>query len=387
LSEANADAGRMAGMNELDTRIRAAIDAHGGSIDFTQFMEMALYEPELGYYVRSEAAIGAPGDFVTAPEMTHLFGAALARQAQQVLQEVGGGIVELGPGTGKLAFDLLTHLPESAWPEHYTLVERSPALREQQSRRLAQLPAALRSRIIWRDTVPVTRGLLLANEVLDALCVQCFRTTVSTILPLRVAAGAQGFGFVEGGPDPALEAWWQDLTSRLELEPEPGYQSERCVDLDAALAPWTEPLEQGLALFVDYGYPEHEYYHWDRHSGTLLCHHRHQVHADPFVHVGQQDITASVDFTAAARVLQRAGMRIDGFCSQAWFLLGCGLETLLLEVQQGDPATALQVGQSVKRLLLPGEMGDRIQVLGASRGCDIEWLGFKPNNQLGRLVR
>ena len=372
-------------MNELEARIRAAIDMQEGSIAFALFMEMALYEPGLGYYVRPEATIGEQGDFVTAPEMTHLFGAALARQATQVLQTVGGGIVELGPGTGKLAFDLLSHLPESVWPEHYTLVERSPALREQQSRRLAQLPLALRQRVGWSDVVPATRGLLLANEVLDALRVQCFRTNEATVLPLHVGVDADGFGFVEGLPDDGLKAWWQDLTSRLNLNPDAGYQSERCEDLDAALAAWTEPLEEGLALFLDYGYPEHEYYHWDRRTGTLLCHHQHQVHADPFVHIGQQDITASIDFTAAARGLGRAGLRIDGFCSQAWFLIGCGLETLLHDVQQGDQALALQAGQAVKRLLLPGEMGDRIQVLGASRGCDLEWLGFVPNNQASRL--
>ncbi len=359
-------------------RLRAEIETAGGAIPFRRFMELALYAPGLGYYVAGASKFGAAGDFVTAPEISPLFGRLLAAPCAQVLERLGGGdLLEFGAGTGAMAVQVLSRLEElGRLPDHYFILEVSPELRQRQARTLeAQVPH-LASRVEWLEGLPHDfSGVMLANEVLDAMPVERFRKGDTGVERQWVA-----------WEEKRLLAQWRDAEGELAaalaaIEAEvgelpPGYRSE----LNPSLAPWltavAESLRQGLLLLIDYGYPRREYYHPQRHMGTLRCHFRHHAHDDPLLLPGLQDITAHVDFTAVAEGGRQAGLERLGYATQARFLLGCGLDRLLAESDPLQVADHLTLVQGVKQLVSPTGMGEQFKVMALGKGVEGELAGF-----------
>lgn len=366
--------------------IRAEIVAAGGRLPFDRFMDLALYAPGLGYYVAGAAKLGAAGDFVTAPEVSPLFGACLAVQVAEVLERLGGGdILELGPGTGSMAVQVLSGLNRlDALPGRYRLLEPSPDLRERQQDALTRSHPGLVGRCEWLDRLPVGfRGVILANEVLDAMPVQRFR--VGEGGAVEECFVCERAGGLEDAWGPIRSPGLGETVAGLQaagLAGSPGYSSEVNLRLGPWLAALGETMTAGLALLIDYGYPRSAYYQPDRSMGTLMCHVRHRAHPDPYLHIGLQDITAHVDFSAAARAGLDAGFALAGFSTQGHFLIGCGIERLMLG-ENGAPDLDLALG--AKQLLLPAAMGERFKVLGLTRGVAGPWCGFSVRDLSDRL--
>jgi len=372
--------------------VRAALAAHGGWLAFDDYLRIVLYAPGLGYYSAGSAIFGASGDFVTAPELSVLFSRCVARQCMQVLQQTGGDILELGGGSGALAAGVLTTLQEQGLlPEHYYLLEVSAALRQRQQQRIGALPAALRSRVQWLESMPGApiSGVILANEVADALPFKRFVTHAEALLERGVALSAHGQLIdADRAAQPALQAQVAQLVASLGRHSAPwpwpsGYQSELC----PLLAPWiaaiAAALGRGAALLLDYGLARSEYYHPQRGGGTLRCHFRHRAHEQPLLYPGLQDISAWVDFTRVAEAAVDAGLSIAGYCSQAAFLLGTGIEADL-----ADSATALErarLASEARQLLLPEAMGESFKVMALTREPDAALRGFQYQDLRGSL--
>jgi SAM-dependent MidA family methyltransferase len=353
--------------------IRAFMQAQGGVIGFDAWMRLALYAPGLGYYSAGATKFGGGGDFITAPEVSSLFSRCLARQAAEVLRETGGGILELGAGSGRMAADVLIELGAlDVLPEHYYILEVSADLAQRQRARLAQLPADLARRVQWLDRwpEPTLRGVVLANEVLDAMPVERFvlREGTDGMQPraLGVAVEGEGFAWREMDPSPELAHAVAGILASLPESLPDGYVSEVCLAFQPWMASLAARLEQGVALLIDYGLSRSQLYHPDRVHGTLRCHFRHRAHDDPFVNVGLQDITAWVDFTRVADAAESADLDVLGFTTQAAFLIGAGMETLLtgdLQSAAGDARRQAQLAGEARRLMLPGEMGEIFKVI------------------------
>ncbi len=369
--------------------LRAEIANAGGAISFARFMDLALYAPGLGYYRAGARKFGPGGDFVTAPELSPLFSRCLARQCREILQALGGGeILELGAGSGVMAADLLLELRAlDALPERYAILELSGELRERQRQMLTERAPDLLERVAWLEKLPEPgfRGLVLGNEVLDALPVECFRITAHGPRRLMVTWTATGLAWAEGEEDAAVTATVARIEAKLGWRLPEGYTSEYVPHLEDWLRAIAEPLAVGALLFVDYGYSRRAYYHPERIAGTLRCHYRHRVHADPLILPGLQDITASVDFTAVADAADATGLEIGGYASQNYFLFGCGLMELLAEVDAADTVRYLEQVRQVKLLTLPGEMGDRFQAIALTRNLNIPLHGFAVRDERGRL--
>jgi len=361
-------------------RLRDAIRDAGGRLTFDRYMALALYEPGLGYYSAGQARFGAGGDYTTAPLMTPLFSRTLARQTAEVLERLGGGdVLEFGAGTGRMAADVLLELDDrDRLPERYLILEVSGSLQEEQRRTLDELPARLRHRVTWLERLPEVplRGVVLANEVLDALPVKRLQADEEGLQELVVVERGDGFGWEAAPAGRELTRAVGTIETALGRELPAGYVSEWCPEL----APWIRTLasvlDTGAALLVDYGFPRAEYYHPQRAMGTLLCHYRHRAHDDPFAYPGLQDITAFVDFSAAADAAAGAGLDVIGFNTQAHFLMGAGLPAMIEEAVAGDPNRGAALAQQAKPLLFPDEMGERFKVLGLGRGLDEPLAGF-----------
>ena len=362
--------------------IRNEIASSGGWITFARYMELALYTPGLGYYSSGSCKFGAGGDFVTAPELTPLFGRALARQAAQVLRATGGDILELGPGSGRLALDLLTALEAlDCLPEHYFMLEVSADLRTRQAELFRQQAPHLLPRLSWLDTLPAAHtGLVLGNEVLDALPVHRIHWRTDGPVEQGVAVDDAG-GFVWRDhplpPGPLLDA-------ARSLDMPIGYVSEIAPAVPALVASLAERLARGVLLFLDYGFPRHEYYHPQRQGGTLMCHHRHRAHDDPFCLPGLTDLTAHVDFTAVAEAGHAAGLSLLGYTDLARFLVNCGLLELLQAQEPGTPEY-YRAAAAVHKLLQPSEMGELVKAIALGRGVAAPLLGFEVGDRSGRL--
>ena len=372
LPEPGADA--LAHSDRLLAAIRHEIVASGGAIAFSRFMELALYAPGLGYYSAGATKFGAAGDFITAPELGPLFGRCLGSALAPVLAELGAGadLLELGGGSGAFAAALLPRLAElGALPARYRLLEPSADLRQRQRARLAEeLPAALFERVDWLDALPDApwRGVLFANEVLDALPATRFCLRGGEVMEEHVGLDDGGrLRRLDRPADALLTAAVRHLERQLGREFADGYRSEVLVQLPYWMQAVGGALETGLMLFVDYGYPRAEYYLPQRTDGTLVCHYRHRAHDDPFFLPGLQDITAFVDFTAVAEAGHAAGFELAGYSSQAMFLLGNGLEQALQEGAD-DALSMHRRAEQARRLVLPGEMGDRFKAIGLQRG-------------------
>ena len=367
-------------------RLHRRIDQEGGCIPFDGFMAAALYEPGLGYYSSGLMPFGEQGDFVTAPESGSLFARCIARCIASVLKPLDQGVVlELGAGSGALAVDLLGELNKlDALPARYYILERSAAMRALQESRLnRQLPDAM-PRIEWLNALPVepVAGVIFGNEVADALPVKRFRWHHGRVRELGIGWQDRGLSLCERGGD-EVERYVQQLARIGNWEGE--YQSEFCPSLPAWISSLADILSQGLLLLVDYGYARAEYYHPQRSMGTLMCHYRHHAHDDPLWLPGLQDITAFVDFTAIAEAATAAGMRLEGFASQARFLIGCGIDQLMAEVDTADTRQFLKLSNEAKRLMLPGEMGERFKVIGFTRGMPQNIKGFDSEDLRSRL--
>lgn len=376
---------------ELQRRIREEIRNAGGCISFARYMEMALYEPGLGYYSAGATKLGRDGDFTTAPEISPLFGRCLARQVAEILEHLGvGDVLEFGAGSGRLAADLLRELDRlHCLPQRYLILEVSADLRERQRWRIGTDAPQLLSRVRWLDALPVDRfrGAILANEVLDAMPVERVRKGEDRRWYERcVREAGHGFDWIDL-PVAAGSAMARAL-ARIERDSGSlpnGYTTE----VNPRLPPWFralgDVLSHGAILIIDYGCSRCEYYHWQRADGTLLCHYRHRAHADPFTLIGLQDITAWVDFTAAAAAAHCAGFTVRGYTTQAQFLIALGITDLLAEAVDAWPTERFVFAQQVQTLTLPGEMGEHMKVLGLTRGMSRSLRGFTTANHLHRL--
>ena len=373
------DAQAEAHSERLVEHVRERIGAAGGEIPFDEYMDLALYAPGLGYYSAGARKFGEAGDFVTAPEVSPLFGKCLGRQCAEVLAELAGGdVLELGAGSGAMAADVLAELEAlGRLPQHYYILEVSADLRERQRETLAARVPGLLDRVEWLDA-PLTqfRGVLLANEVLDALPVSRFRISEDGIAEQFVGWSGRRFEPRWRAADADFADDVRQLLADLPAPLELPYVSEISRRLPAFIRTFAETIQAGLMLFIDYGYPRGEYYLPERRDGTLMCHYRHRAHDDPFVYPGLQDITAFVDFTAVAETGVACDLELHGFTSQAQFLLGGGLYDLLPNINPGDTVRSLEISQQVQKLTMPGEMGDRFKVLGLSRGVERLVSGF-----------
>jgi SAM-dependent MidA family methyltransferase len=387
----------LAASRALAGRIADAITGAGGAIDFPRYMELALYEPDLGYYTGGARKFGAEGDFTTAPELTPLFGHTLARTLAPVLREPGSELVELGAGTGRLACDLLDALRElDALPAHYSILELSGELRARQREALEARHPALLARVRWLDALPpAVHGAMVANEVLDVVPVHLVHWTADGPMERCVALAGAGIGGRGiAGADPSFA--WVDrpitergLSAAIDRLPIPatadGYLSEVAPAAAALAASLVERLQHGVALFIDYGFGRAEFYHPQRRQGTLMCHYRQHAHTDPFFLPGLQDITAHVDFTAIAEAAVDAGGRLAGYTTQAHFLLDAGIAGLLGRTPADQPGRYLPQAAAAQRLLSPAEMGELFKVMTIARGCDLALPGLGARD-LSRLL-
>ena len=375
--------------NRLTGSIRAELARSGGWMPFDRFMELALYAPGLGYYTAGARKFGEAGDFVTAPEISPLFARCLARQCRQLLEELAGGdLLEVGAGTGVLATDLLLELEAlQMLPERYFILEVSPDLQQRQRETLTLRAAHLLDRVQWLDAMPEPgfSGVVIANELLDAMPVSRFTIAESGVQEGFVRWSDEGFEHHWGEPvTPGLKG----AVTALQAELGPfavGYVSE----LNLRAGPWLRSLAQrigrGAALLIDYGYPGAEYYHPQRSMGTLMCHYRHRAHDAPLILPGLQDITAHVDFSSIAKTGLDAGFELKGYTTQAHFLLGCGLDSLLMESDPNEIESHITLMQAVKRLTMPTEMGERFKVVALGKGIESSLMGFGLRDLSGRL--
>ncbi|OGI44795.1 MAG: hypothetical protein A2150_05990 [Candidatus Muproteobacteria bacterium RBG_16_64_11] len=377
------DAHERALSERLSTVIRDEIARAGGTLPFARFMELALYAPGLGYYSAGRQKFGAAGDFITAPEMGNLLARCLARNVAPVLRELpDGDLLEAGAGSGALAADLLLALEAlEQLPRRYFILEVSAELRTRQRATLAQRAAHLAGRMHWLDDLPPAfRGVVLGNELLDAMPVQRFRLANGALRELQVAWDQGRFVWREAPAGAELETIAAQRIAPLALPD--GYNSEVGLAAEGWVRTVAEHLMAGVLLLIDYGFPRHEFYHAQRAHGTVMCHYRQRAHPDPLILVGLQDITAHIDFTAVAEAAHGAGLDILGYTGQGQFLVASGIVEL---ANVADPRARLSLTQEIKKLTLPHEMGELFKVFAAGRGVDCVLPGFALDDRRGRL--
>jgi len=362
----------------LADEIRAEVERHGGWISFTRYMEMALYAPGLGYYVAGAAKLGSEGDFVTAPEISPLFGRTLAGQVADILRHTGGGVLELGAGSGALALTLLEELQAgNRLPDRYWILEVSPELAQRQRRLLLLRLPGLAGRVEWITSLPPRfTGVVVANEVLDALPVHLLAWREEDLRERGVTWKGEGFAWAERKPGPGA---LRDAAAALQIDAP--YQSEVSIAVPALVRTLAGALDRGVLLCVDYGFGRREYYHPQRNGGTLMCHYRHRAHDDPFLFPGLQDITAHVDFTSVAEAGIGAGLQLLGYTTQAQFLINCGVVELLARTSAEQTAAYLPLAAGVQKLISPAEMGELFKVIALGRGVPPPLAGFKTGDK------
>ena len=367
--------------NQLSALIRAEIAAHGGWIPFVRYMELALYAPGLGYYTAGSRKLGREGDFTTAPELTPLYGQTLARQAAEVLEQDCDAILEIGAGSGALAASLLAELERHGrLPQHYYILEVSPDLRERERDLLAAKLPHLLERVIWLNRLPPEfTGMVIANEVLDAMPVHIARVGAGGTEEAGVSVENNAFVWAY------RPAAGELIAPAQALDLEPGYQTEIPLVACGFVRTLGQMLTRGVVLLVDYGFPAREFYHSQRNTGTLMCHYRHRAHADPFFLPGLQDITSHVDFSAVARAGEEAGLATLGYDSQAQFLINCGITTLLEGTPPEKAAAYLPLAAAAQKLLSPAEMGELFKVIALGKNFHDPLLGFRSGDRRASL--
>ena len=379
LPQPSADA--LAQSARLLETIEAELAAAGGWIPFARYMELALYAPGLGYYSGGARKFGPGGDFITAPELTPLFGQALAAQVEQVMRASAPELIEVGAGTGLLAADLLLELERrDCLPERYGILELSGELRERQFDTLAAKAPHLAVRVQWLDALPERfAGAVVANEVLDVMPVHLVVSRAEGLFErgVAIAADAAGARRLCWADVPAAGAVAEAALALALPVPQSGeYVTELNLAGKAWVAAWAERLQAGALLLIDYGYPRAEYYLPSRSGGTLLCYYRHHAHGDPFLWPGLNDITAFVDFTAVAEAGFEAGLDVQGYTTQAQFLFNCGVLECLERRGPQESADYIRAARAVQRLTAPQEMGELFKVIALSRALDGPLLGF-----------
>jgi SAM-dependent MidA family methyltransferase len=339
--------------------IRKEIAAHGGWISFARYMELAVQ----AYYGRSDRQFGAQGDFVTAPELGSLFGRSLARQMEQI----EGPILELGAGSGALAETLLKELERE-----YLILETSGALRSRQAARLG-------GKVKFLDRLPEAfRGVVIANEVVDAMPVHAVRWNGTAVLE-------RGVAFSEKPIWEERPARGTLLAEAEKIDVPAPYDSEIGLAGQAWMRSLAEHLAEGVAFIIDYGFPRREYYHPQRTMGTLMCHAHHRAHGDPFERPGEQDITAHVDFSALARAAREGGLEVLGYATQAQFLVNCGITDVLAQANIENALHYAPIAAEAQKLLSPAEMGELFKVLAVGRGVKRPLLGFSRGERSNTL--
>jgi SAM-dependent MidA family methyltransferase len=352
--------------------IAGEIRRGGGWVAFARYMELALYAPGLGYYMAGARKLGRDGDFVTAPEISSLYGRTLARQIAQLAALGFNEILEIGAGSGALAADLLTELEQLGCPpQRYLILELSPDLRDRSRDTLARRAPRLLDRVAWLNQLPPSfSGIVIGNEVLDAMPVHVFERQGSRIVELGAALAHGGF------------KWSARPSGRAPVEPDPacfpvdGYRTEIQLVARGFVSSVGAALAHGVALFIDYGFPRHEYYHPQRALGTLMCHYRHRAHDDPFFLPGLQDITTHLDFSALAQVGRERGLDLIGYATQAQFLVNCGITDVLSETPATDAAAYAPLAAQANTLLSPSEMGELFKVIAFGKGVAVPLRGF-----------
>jgi SAM-dependent MidA family methyltransferase len=366
---------------KLARLIAAEIRRGGGWIPFARYMELALYAPGLGYYMAGARKLGREGDFVTAPEISALYGRTLARQIAQLAGLGFGEILEIGAGSGALAADLLTELARLGCPpQRYLILELSPDLRDRSRDTLAVRAPQLLGRVAWLNQLPPSfAGVVIGNEVLDAMPVRVFERAGQDILEMGVALRQGHFAWAPGFPRSPSE-----VPDPL-CFPEDGYRSEIQFVARAFVRSVGDALARGVALFIDYGFPRREYYHPQRARGTLMCHYRHRAHDDPFFLPGLQDITTHLDFSALAEAGREAGLDLLGYTTQAQFLVNCGITEILSETPAADAAAYAPLASQAHQLLSPAEMGELFKVIAFGKGVAVPLRGFTQGDRSGTL--
>ncbi|MDH5257682.1 MAG: SAM-dependent methyltransferase [Gammaproteobacteria bacterium] len=364
-----------------------------GKITFDKFMDLALYTPGLGYYATEKPIFGEQGDFITAPELTPLFSRCLAMQAKQVLDtlDARGDILEFGAGAGTMACDILMELEKlDCLPNRYLISEISPALRQRQRTRIATYAPHLIDRVKWIDELPTSfTGVIFGNELLDAL------TTHRVLFDkngnhkeLYVTFQNNKLEWIEGPPSSELLA--SQINKVYQAHSENINEADRYEsEINIASIKWIESLSgmltQGVIILIDYGFSEEEFYRPERYEGSLMCHYKHRAHNNPLSHIGLQDLTSHVNFTQIAETAVENNLEIMGYTTQTYFLLGCGLESLLNEIDIHDTKLFMAETQPVKQLILPDEMGELFKVIALGKNVDLTPTGFCIKNMLERL--
>ncbi|MGH8762309.1 MAG: class I SAM-dependent methyltransferase [Nitrosospira sp.] len=368
--------------------IRAEIGAAGGWISFAHYMKLTLYAPGMGYYSAGAAKFGEAGDFVTAPEISPLFGRAVAAQAAQVLQLMdnrSGDILEPGSGTGQLALDLLLELEKlGSLPRRYFILEVSAELQQRQRQLFERLAPHLLPLVVWLEHLPARfNGLILANEVLDAMPVHLVAWRDASLFERGVTLDGDNFRWIERA---VTEGALFEVAHELNLPMDPGssdaghdpgnYVSEISLATRGFMRALARILQQGAVVLIDYGFGRSEYYHPQRNRGTLMCHYRHHVHDDPFYLPGLQDITSHVDFSALAEAAIDAGLEFLGYTTQANFLINCGITEILARTSAENVKDYLPLANQLQKLASPAEMGELFKVIALGKNIRQPLVGF-----------
>lgn len=367
---------------QLIEAIRGEIRQQEGWITFARYMELALYAPGLGYYTAGAHKFGEAGDFITAPELSPLFGRTLARQVIEIMINSAANILELGAGSGKLAADMLGELEQQGQlPDSYSILEVSADLRARQQELLQQRHPHLMDRVHWLDALPASfSGAIVANEVLDALPVHLVKWRDSACDEIGVSWDAAGLGWQERPiSDAAL------LQAAQQIAVPDNYSSEICLAARGLIHSMATCLTQGAMLFIDYGFGAREYYHPQRATGTLMCHYRHHAHDDPFYLPGLQDITAHVNFTDIAECGIDAGLELLGYSNQAFFLINNEITNLLHDTSPDNLRDYLLLSAQLQKLTSPAEMGELFKVIALGKKMANPLSGFA-RGDLSRLL-
>jgi len=377
-------------------RIRAACERAGGWLKFSEYMNIALYEPALGYYSGGLQKFGEKGDFITAPEVSPMFGQCLANQMAEVMVNFKAddkhevSIVEFGAGSGVLAADILLRLEAlKLLPEHYCIIELSVELQQRQKQTIDKHAKHLLNRVRWLDQLPedMSNVIVVANEVLDAMPVECFKAGSDAASSQSLVIGFENNELISKYL-PAEETIVEkliEIQKRSEFHISENYKSEYNPAVGGWLAALESKVDSLVILLIDYGYNEKEYYHPDRVDGTLMCYYQHRAHDNIFWWPGLQDITAFVNFTDVAYSADSLGMEISGYTTQAAFLLANGLSELHAEQVTDDVQQQIKLSQQVKTLTLPSEMGDRFKVMAITKNYNEPLKGFSLLDLRNRL--
>jgi SAM-dependent MidA family methyltransferase len=366
---------------QLKTKIIQSIHTNHGWISFDRFMELALYDPEFGYYTGSLRKFGEKGDFVTASEISSFFAKTMSIQFKEIFRSLDKNIIEIGAGSGKFALEVIQSL-DSENVDHYFILEISDSLRKQQYELLIKhLPPHLLSKVLWIDEIPQEyKGIVFCNELLDAL-------------PVNLIKKVSGIYYQKGvGLENDLFIWKdkiiKDLSiyEHINLESLPDdYLIEDAIHIKSWVNKISESIAKGVVIIIDYGFNHSEYFHEQRSQGTLMCHFKHHAHDNPLIQVGIQDITSHVNFSYVAREASSKGLYINGFISQANFLINCGILELLEKVNIEDSVLYMKSVSEIQKLLSPSEMGDLFKVMTIEKNIDINLIGLKNNNKVTTL--